>query len=250
MVRKLRKKGYFGIAAFILVVTFSSLTVSTSYPVMWTGVTAGINLLPQLRSKPVQDAEIADKHMLETFLQYKIRQDPGIFTDLTGKIDDLYSDLGPKKVVVNFTKAERFRAEGSTAGSADMVRVIPCSIDAQQYYIYVISGEENCLRIGVDTQSEYIDHFEEMARKGYLQVRVVERLRKRLFLDDFPLTVVDRTDEAVKLALEFLEKIGAARIAKKLETIVAEGKLVVTKGTALAVGAIVIDDVKNESERA
>ena len=58
------------------------------------------------------------------------------------------------------------------------------------------------------------------------------------------------TDASVILAMSFLDKIGAPKLRKQLETLAEEGKLVLTEGPALVSGGIGVDSTEDVPTRA
>ncbi|MEA3490000.1 MAG: hypothetical protein U9R44_06665 [Candidatus Omnitrophota bacterium] len=245
--RKIHIKCCVQFVALVLIITFPNLSVSSYYHPWETGACGSTNLSPQIRSNPLLNDEIKDEHMLKTFLMCKAAQIPDIFERET----DMYSDLGPKTVKVLFTRSSPLAIKGMREkGAPESVRVIPCFMDNEPFYAYLVRYRDGQTRIGVNTGQGHEAYCGGLVKDGRLSAKDFESLRNGLLLEDSDIATVDISDGSVSLAGEFLERIGAERLKQELEAVVKGGKMIVTKGAILVSGGMGMDSTRDELSRA
>ncbi|RKY41393.1 MAG: hypothetical protein DRP85_06500, partial [Candidatus Makaraimicrobium thalassicum] len=221
------------------------------------GVGSCGSLSPQSFFKPVFSSEMSDASMIKALLAYKAFQDPEV---LEREIS-LYSDVGPKVIKLFFAQSVELDLKGISweekeAGEQPvMIMVVPCDVDGRSYYAYLVRYYGFLTRVEVHSPEEYMEQCGRLIEIGPLRwpeltPEAFARLRDNLSLDAADSAVVDITDESVRLATAFLEKINAKKLRERLERMVTSGNLIATQGTALVAGGFCMDMTKDEYARA
>ena len=248
---KKQTKAHIRIVSFLLIFTLTHYIVSPSYPVSALRPAAWVNLCPQMRSGPLLDKDLGDAHILASFIMYNLKEaGPGSINS-PDKMNDLFSDLGTKTVEALFSKAESIEFKNNDAGGKEgTILLVPCRVDSQPFYAYVILYKDGRTRIGIHTQKEYAEHCKALLEKGKLSAEEFSRLRRALPLAAPDIAVVHRSDKSVSLAAGFFEKIYSGELKQRLGELLDGGKLLIAGGPALASGGLILDRSRHEQDRA
>ncbi|MEA3489997.1 MAG: hypothetical protein U9R44_06650 [Candidatus Omnitrophota bacterium] len=252
--RKIHKKCCIQFVALVLIIAFPNMSVSSYYHPWETGVCGSTNLSPQIRSNPLLDNGIGDIYELKTFILNNVAGAPETLSGLShdmGDMDDVYLVPRSKPIDVLFSKAVRLKRKiGFMKDGPDNVLVIPCLIGGEPFYAHLFSYGKTRAGITVYSKEEYAQEREKFSGIWEMSDEDNGRLESISSLDVPEISVIDITDKSARLAAEFLEKIHAGKLKKRLEGIAGVGKLLAARGPSLAAGGIVIDRSRDEETRA
>ncbi|MGB3082365.1 MAG: hypothetical protein WBB86_05200, partial [Candidatus Omnitrophota bacterium] len=235
--------------SFFIIITFLSTTVAPSYPVKDIPAQSVGTLSPQYASKPIVDASIQEKGALKFIVTEAATRNPDLLRP------DAKEDMAMGNYLVRFSAAREIVLSGEFAGKqAARLIFIPCFVEEKIYYTYLLRYQDDRSKIAVLSGQEHEEVYKELEAKNVLPPEVVEKLQEALSAEELSqertISFLDVTDDSVRAAVRFLDRVGAENLKKGLETIVRERKLYLMEGPALVSEGIVINAAKSTEERA
>jgi hypothetical protein len=210
-------------------------------------------LVPEMRTAPISDFTIEKKNILESFIIYKLREKPDILFQ-TGKMTsrkDLISTRRGKTIELLFSKEEQyFVSNVEKTDLAGQIRVIPCFLNNEPFYIYLSGDKIKRIQVYVFSKNEH----------GILKSGVfsgenanINDLRKKYHT--FPsinpeIKVVDGTDETIIRARDFLVRMNSMFLADSLDEWVNDSQVYASNGVSVVPGRIIINTDKDKKHRA
>ncbi|MGB3242124.1 MAG: hypothetical protein WBB66_04650, partial [Candidatus Omnitrophota bacterium] len=235
--------------SFFIIITFLSTTVAPSYPVKDISVQSTGTLSPQYASKPIVDASIQEKGALKFIVTEAVTRNPDLLRP------EAKEDMAMGNYLVRFSAAREIVLSGEFAGKQGARLIfIPCFVGEKIYYTYLVRYQDDRSKIAVLSGQEHEEVYKELEEKNILPPEVVEKLQEALSPEELSqertISFLDVTDDSVRAAVRFLDRVGAENLKKGLETIVRERKLYLMEGPALVSEGIVINAAKSTEERA
>lgn len=249
----------------LLVIAFIATTVFPSNLSYASSSDEPFTLHPGYMARPIAHDEIGDKGMVSFTLLEEVKKDPGILADPASVPGDARTDLGPRTVDILFSQKKRLDVVQRL--SDDKIRdifSIPCVVTSEpsatitegsgttSYFSLLLVYQDGSMKAAVYDSAEWPSLVSTL-QQNITPETVAELLAQGRMQELSALETVKyiaSSDESARIAVSFLEAIGAVSAARELREVLDMKKLLVVETPAFAPDGIVVSGQGNDKERA
>ena len=199
---------------------------------------------PQLRSKPIGDDVMAEAHILESFMLFRLNQYPGILSGKALLGGNVFSNFANRAIDVRFSEAYFVEGKNGTGNEGiERIILVPCFVNRREFCAHIVLFKNGSAKIkAVRVRAGVYE--------GFTENTLGNAMKDLTGFSSSDHATVDITDKSVEAVVSFLEAVGADKLKDVFIGMVKGGKVFVTAGSVFISGEITVQVSVEENGRA